>query len=248
MTVKRNPKLVDTPFLDCIVQKGTCPLNCNQCFYNRPGAYYVPLDELPLIPSLKEVGAEGIVRMNCGHDSNIDFEHVCEVARRFRHVFFNTAIPKLNHFPGPVVFTANPKECERATLFAPPPKNLMFVRLRTSGTNLHLIDDAVEHYTAWQVPVVITMMAYYDRQPIINETEVNRFGAGNLADDDCYEWQVRHVNSYWCPTPELIHAVMARYASNRLVALCSSRQSYYCRNCRNCETYYIQTLKRMRGE
>ena len=64
MTVKRNPKQEGTDLWDCIVQTGPCPMNCNQCFYNRPGAYYVPLNELPLIPDPKEVG-DGIVRMNC---------------------------------------------------------------------------------------------------------------------------------------------------------------------------------------
>lgn len=241
MSIKRNPKLDGTPFWDCIPQTGPCPQNCNQCFYNRPGAYYIPFNELPLIPDPEEVG-DGIVRMNCGNDSNVEFEHVIATSRLYEQVFFNTSIPKLGHFPGPVVFTANPRENERAVLFAPSPKNLMFVRLRTSATNLSLIDMAVTHYTAWQVPVVITMMAYYDQKPDVNESLVN------LAADQCYEWKVRHINSYWCPTAALMGAVMARYADNQLVALCSSRESYYCRDCRNCETHYIQTRQRMRGE
>jgi len=248
MTVPRNPKLDGAPFWDCIVQKGPCPMNCNQCFFNRPGAYYVPLDELPLIPDPVDVG-DDIVRMNCGHDSNIDFDDVVLIAGQYKHVFFNTAIPKLSHFPGPVVFTANPREEKRPILLAPPPKNLMFIRLRTSGTNLHWINDAIEHYTTLKVPVVITMMAYYDRLPsIFNKRIANRFGVGDLTTDDCYEWKVRHINSYWCPTPALIAAVIGRYADNRLVTLCGSRESYYCRDCRNCETRYIQTLKYMRGE
>lgn len=222
-------------------------MNCNQCFFNRLGAYYVPLDELPLIPDPADVG-DDIVRMNCGHDSNIDFDNVVAVASQYKHVFFNTAILKLSHFPGPVVYTANPKEEERPILLAPPPKNLMFVRLRTSGTNLQLIDEAVEHYTNWRVPVVITMMAYYDQTPSIDGRVVSQFAAGDLTTDDCYEWKVRHINSYWCPTPAFMAAVMARYGGNRLVTLCGSLGSYYCRDCRNCETRYIQTLKYMRGE
>jgi len=188
------------------------------------------------------------VWMNCGHDSNISFEAVVAAASKYRRVFFNTAIPKLGHFPGPVVFTANPEERERPTLLTPPPKNLMFVRLRTSGTNLELIDLAVEHYTAWKVPVVITMMAYYDRLPAVNVKEVNKDRAGGLTADDCYVWKVRHINSYWCPTPVFMAEVMARYANNRLVTLCGSLKSYFCRDCRNCETFFIQTMKRLRGE
>jgi hypothetical protein len=221
-------------------------MRCNQCFYNRPGAYYVPFNELPLLPDPKEVG-DNIVRMNCGHDSNIEFESVVAVASQYRHVFFNTAIPKLAHFPGPVVFTANSKEEERPVMIAPPPDNLMFVRLRTSATNLDWIDMAVEHYTAWKVSVVITMMAYYDQEPHVNENMVNEPG-GDLTAKDCYEWKVRHINSYWCPTPALMRAIMDRYVDNRLVALCSSLHSTFCRDCRNCETYYIQTMKRLRGE
>ena len=41
----------------------------------------------------------------------------------------------------------------------------MFVRLRTSATNLRLVDQAVAAWTAAQVPVVITFMAYYDHEP-----------------------------------------------------------------------------------
>ncbi len=38
------------------------------------------------------------------------------------------------------------------------------------------------------------------------------------------------------------------YAQNRLVSMCSSINSAYCRDCRNCETHYLQTMKRLRGE
>lgn len=245
-SVKRNPKQAGTNFWDCIVQTGTCPMDCNQCFYNRPGAYYVPLDEMPLLPDPKEVG-DGIVRMNCGHDSNVEPEKVIAVASQYKHAFFNTSIPKLGHFPGPVVLTANPREEERPIMVAPPPDNLMYVRLRVSGTNLDWIDMAVDHYTGWRVPVVITMMAYYDQEPRVDENEVNMPG-GDLTTAQCYEWKVRHINSYWCPTPALMRAVMDRYVNNRLVTLCGGLNSYYCRDCRNCETYYLQTQKRLRGE
>jgi hypothetical protein len=42
--------------------------------------------------------------------------------------------------------------------------------------------------------------------------------------------------------------VMSRYAQNRLVSMCSSIDSAYCRDCRNCETHYLQTMKRLRSE
>jgi len=243
--VKKNPKQEGTNFWDCIVQTGECPIKCSNCFYNRLGAYYVPIEELPLIPDPEEVG-DGIVRMNCGHDSNIEREKVIEAAARYRHAFFNTSIPKLD-FPGPVVFTANPKEERPAILVLPPPDNLMYVRLRTSATNLLLIDEAVRAYTEWQCPIVITFMAYYTERPEVNENEVNEFGA-DLTAEQCYEWKVRHINSYWCATPAFMRAVMDRYANNRLVTMCGSIKSGYCRDCRNCETYFLQTQKRLRGE
>ena len=59
MTTKRNPKQEGTPFFDCIPQIGPCPIGCNQCFYNRPGAYYVPIDK-PHVPTPEEV-SDGIV-------------------------------------------------------------------------------------------------------------------------------------------------------------------------------------------
>jgi hypothetical protein len=240
---KRNPKQEGTPFFDCIPQVGPCPIGCNQCFYNRPGAYYVPIDR-PHVPTPKEVG-DGIVRMNCGNDSNNQRELVIETAQRYRRYFFNTSIPRYD-FPGPVVLTANAREEVPAHqpifIGEPPPANLMFVRLRVSSTNLRYIDDAVLRWTVQQVPVVLTFMAYYDVEPKI-PTDVQV-----AVEGPCYEWRVRHINSYWCPTKEFMRWVMARYAQNRLVSMCSSIGSAYCRDCRNCETYYVQSMKRLRGE
>lgn len=248
MSTKRNPKQEGTDFWDCIPQTGTCPFDCNQCFFNRPGAYYVPLDQMPLVPSPEEVG-DGLVRMNCGNDSNNQRELVIETARQYKRFFFNTSVPRFD-FPGPVVLTANPHEEDGAKYHYPQyhreswwaPSNLMFVRLRVSGTNLHLIDKAVLAWTAAQVPVVLTFMAYYTEKPKVDET------ATVLPVDECYQWKVRHINSYWCATPRFMRAVMGRYAGNRLVSMCSSLDSAYCRNCRNCETHYLQTMKQLRGE
>lgn len=244
MTVKRNPKQEGTPMFDCIPQTGTCPIGCNQCFFNRPDAYYVPINQMPLVPTPEEVG-DGIVRMNCGNDSNNQRNLVIETAKQYKHFFFNTSVRNLD-FPGPVVLTVNPHE--EAPAWAPHylynevPKNLMFIRLRVSGTNLGHIDDAVEWWTDYHVPVVLTFMAYYDRHPAVNEEEVG------LRASACYEWRIRHINSYWCATKAFMQRVLDRYKHNRLVSMCSSLNSGYCRDCRNCETYFVQTMKRMRGE
>ena len=241
MSSVRNPKQEGTPFFDCIPQVGPCPINCSQCFYNRPGAYYVPIDK-PHVPTPEEVG-DGIVRMNCGNDSNNQRDLVIEAAKKYQRFFFNTSIPRYD-FPGPVVLTANPKEEDEAHYARPclGPQNLMFVRLRTSSTNLRLVDRAVVSWTAAQIPVVITFMSYYDHEPVVP------LDVAAAVSGPCYEWRVRHINSYWCPTRNFMCHVLNRYAGNRLVSMCSSLNSGYCRNCRNCETYYLQTMKRLRGE
>src|SRR5208282_4231145 len=133
----RNPKQVETALFDCVPQEGKCPHNCNQCFFNREGAFYTPT---PSIPTVEEVEG-GIVRMNCGHDSNFERDLVIETALKYKDFFFNTSVPRFD-FPGPVVLTANPKEEERPWQPAYEdqiPRNLMFVRLRVSSTNLQLV-------------------------------------------------------------------------------------------------------------
>lgn len=241
MTV-RNPKQDGSNVFDCKPQCGPCPLDCNQCFYNRPGAFYVPIDQ-PHFPTIEEVG-NGIVRVNCGHDSNIDRDKVVAETAQYKERFFNTSIPKFD-FPGPVVLTANPREEEDAFRlpskggWVGPPANIMFARLRVSATNLHLIENAVENWTDWGVPVVLTFMAYYDAEPDVPAYVAEAVGK------PCYEWKVRHINSYWCPTPAFMRYVIGLFNKDRLVTMCGTYTSPYCRDCRNCETHYWQTKKRM---
>ncbi|MCL4853394.1 MAG: hypothetical protein KJZ78_18725, partial [Bryobacteraceae bacterium] len=239
--MKRNPKQADSNLYDCIPQTGPCPIGCNQCFYNRPGAFYVPIDQ-PHFPTLEEVG-DGIVRINCGNDSNNRREHVIASTAQYPRRFFNTSLPKFD-FPGPVVLTANPREEEIGVdpYEIKPPANLMFVRLRVSSTNLELIREQIANWSDWIVPVVLTFMAYYDAEPQVPAEVLE------AVDGPCYEWRVRHINSYWCPTAAFIRHVLDSYQGNRLVSYCGSLDGSYCRLCRNCETYYIQAIKRMKGE
>ncbi len=241
--MKRNPKQADSNLYDCIPQIGPCPIGCNQCFYNRPGAFYVPIDQ-PHFPSLEEVG-DGIVRVNCGNDSNNQREHVIASTAHYPRRYFNTSVPKFD-FPGPMVLTANPREevpaYQPIFLWDGPPANLMFVRLRVSSTNLHHIAEAVKRWAGQDVPVVLTFMAYYDAEPQV-PPEVSAAVGG-----PCYEWRVRHINSYFCPTADFVRHVMRRYRGNRLVSYCGSLEGSYCRLCRNCETHYWQAVKRLKGE
>ena len=241
---KRNPKQEGTNLFDCKPQTGPCPVGCAECFYNRPGAFYADIEQ-PLMLTLDEVG-EGIVRINSGHDSNIGRDEVIRATERYPRRFFNTSIAKFD-FPAPVVLTANPREEEPVGQPIWPfrdgaPRNLMFVRLRVSSTNLDWVRDGVDWYTSYQVPVVLTFMAYYTAEPQV-PADVSAAVGG-----PCYQWKVRHINSYYCPTPAFVRYVLDQYRDNRLVSYCGSIESGYCRNCRNCETYFIQTVKRMKGE
>lgn len=260
MTI-RNPKQEGSNLWDCIPQVGPCPNNCFQCFYNRPGAFYVPIDS-PSIPDPEEVG-DGILRMNCGHDSNLQRDLVIETAKKYKHFFFNTSIPNFD-FPGPVVLTANPKEEDSCVYPHDIDKaweegkfqldNLMFVRLRVSPTNLDLIERGVKCWTEKDIPVVLTFMAYYDQEPpgtkLINHPDDPM--AFVLKNDQefkkvVYRWQKRHINSYWCPTREFKQYVLQRMKKigGRLVTMCGTLDSNYCKDCMNCEIYYTQTIKHL---
>jgi len=239
MDTKENPKLSSSNIVDCKPHCGACPLDCNQCFYNRPGAFYADVDE-PHMPTPEEAG-DRIVRVNSGHDSNLEREMVITETDCFERRFFNTSLP-LFDFPAPVVFTANrSEEREAAGLSSMPgkmvPTNLMFVRLRVSPTNIEHIDLAVRHWTALSVPVVLTFMAYYDCEPDMGDFPMKL--------EHAYVWKTRITNSYWCPTPAFMVAVRSRYLKNRLVSICGGFGSCLCKDCHNCETYYWQTEKRM---
>ena len=240
----RNPKLEGSNVYDCKPQTGLCPLDCNQCFYNRPGAFYTDIDK-PHMPNVKELEENDIVRVNSGHDSNIDKELVIEKTKKYNNKFFNTSIPKFD-FPGPVVFTANREEEKPSYFFKNNniPKNLMFVRLRVSNTNLKHIDEAVEYWVSKKIPVVLTFMAYYTYKPIDNGIELG------LNNPECYSYKKRVVHSYYCATSEFIKYVLKREKKigERLVTICGTIDDFKCKICRICESYYWQTVKNMKEE
>jgi hypothetical protein len=250
----KNPKLEGTPIWDCRPQVGPCPNQCNQCFYNRPGAFYTDI-RYPSLPDPDEVGND-IVRMNCGHDSNIQRELVLDAAKNYKHVFFNTSIPNLN-FPGPVVFTINPKEedyipCSIPHNFDDKLTNVMFVRIRTSFTNLSDVKKGAQYWTYLGIPVVITFMSYYDCVPPGTEARGEYAYATQLSEirnseRPLYQWKVRHINSYWCPTAYFQKQVMNFLSpiNPRLVNMCGTFDSIWCKDCGNCEHYYWITKKQM---
>lgn len=247
--MKRNPKQAGSVLWDCKPQTGPCPIGCNQCFYNRPDAFYIPIDQ-SIMPAVGLAG-NGIVRMNCGHDSNIQRALVEKTASNYKHVFFNTSIPCLD-FSGPVALTANPREEE--SYYSPADVNedlsmLMFVRLRVSISNLGLVEEAVKAWTNVGIPVVLTFMAYYDHSAL--NTCIQRALKDERVKDkisSAYEYKTRHTNSYHCATKNFMKYVLERMIKTakrrHLVTMCGTLDSNYCRDCGNCETYYWRVVKR----
>lgn len=258
----RNPKQAGSGLWSCRPQTGPCPNGCNQCFYTRPGAYYCDINK-PNIPTPEEVGSD-VVRMNSGHDSNLQKDLVLETAAQYKHVFFNTAIPDFD-FPAPVVFTANAKEEEpgwcpivnrwkKNRRLHPKHEKLfdriMFVRVRVSPTNWKYVEEMVACWTAKDIPVVLTFMAYYSQDPPGLEKGVDAFylhvESGDLG-YVAYTWKKRTLNSYWCPTRGyMVHCLshMKKYGG-RLVTICGTLDNGKCSDCHNCDSYYWQTYKHM---
>jgi len=232
---KRNPKQIGTILYDCIPQHGPCPNNCNQCYYNE--CFYAGHE--PLIPEPRDV-AGGIVRMNSGHDSNIEKDLVLETAKQYKDVFFNTSINNAD-FPGPVVFTANKDEnLKKGGTILPyshtdVPNNLMFVRLRTSADNLNLVLSDATRWTNVKVPVVLTLMRYRTLEDVPE---------GCAA---FYENALSVQHDWWVPTASFWHTVTSRskFQSNRMIHTCGSYESHLCKDCGLCECYYRITKKRL---
>ncbi len=228
---KRNPKQVGSVLFDCVPQHGPCPNNCNQCYYNE--CFYAGHE--PLIPEPRDV-ADGIVRMNSGHDSNLEKELVLETAKLYKDVFFNTSAPDLN-FPGPVVFTANKGE-ELNILYTLPthiPMNLMFVRMRTSAVNLGRVLEEASKWAKRNVPVVLTLMHYRTLDDVPGRCRY------------LYENKLHIEHDWWVPNARLWRIIRSHsvFQTNRLIQTCGSYESAMCCDCGLCKCYYRITKKRL---
>jgi len=236
----KNPKMKGTELLDCIPQTGQCPIGCAECFYNSDGWFRTK--DLPLIPLEDDPALAGkVVRMNSGHDSNIERERVIEQAIKYPNFFFNTSVPKFD-FPGPVVFTCNGKPAvgERApadskAILTEEVENLMFVRFRMNTWNKKLADSVVHWYTTRGIPVVITFMRYLNLDSIPVEEREN------------YEWKKHVTNDYHSLKQKARDEIMARWASNVLVYSCGMSDSSFCKDCGNC-FYLYWRWKKFRAE
>jgi hypothetical protein len=228
MTYRENPKTAGSGILTAIPQTSRCPVNCADCFFQSGRSYLEPLaDNLPNMPP---VTPATVVRVNDGNDSNVDRERVIEMTAQYQFRFFNTSIPRdLGTFPGPVVLTVNPAGMtdKRAHLIDPLPANLMFVRFRTNTWNLTLCDEVADYYTKRSCPVVLTFMAYSEKQPEMREND--------------YVYRTRTINPYWAITHGTWIYIMSRYEFNPLVHSCGNK----CKNCGNCLREFFATRMRM---
>lgn len=224
----QNPKLSGSNIIDCIPQTGECPIKCGHelnedCFYNG-GKFYRTLNE-PLFPTIEE-SINKIVRVNSGHDSNIDRNMVISSTEKYKQKFYNTSIPNFD-FPGPVVFTCNGNQLHLIN----PAKNIMFVRVRVSMWNLDDVDKAVDCYLIQQkIPVVLTFMRYYKEENIKPEFK------------EYYVFTQHILNSYWCLTPEGQKTIMLKYKGTG-VKTCGTPYSSFCVDCGNCELLYYKFMK-----
>jgi hypothetical protein len=241
MTYIENPKTKGSGILCCIPQSGTCPMKCNDCFFQSGRSYLEPLaDNLPNMPTFDWEIDTRVVRVNDGNDSNSDRETVIEKTSRFPMKFYNTSMPyKLDLFDAPVVLTLNPgKSTDKHVhlLTEPISTNLMFVRVRANLWNTDLIDQAVDYYTSKDIAVVLTFMAYYDEQSI---PEAYRFG---------YTYRKRTLNSYYAITTDAWRGVMKRYQDNIRVYSCGKiegeKGKTNCKYCGNCLREYFLTKEK----
>lgn len=241
---KENPKTKGSGIVCAIPQKGTCPNKCDDCFFQSGRSYLEPLEEnLPNMPDAI-CNDFRLVRINDGNDSNVDREQVIKACRIYPMKFYNTAIPKnLDKFDAPIVLTINPGKMTDKDFFMLDeqhiPKNLMFVRFRTNTWNLDLVDRAISHYSMYQVPIVLTFMAYFN--------EVETIPQWHLAN---YVFRKRTLNSYWAITTEAWETIMAGYKYNKWVYSCGKiegeKGTSACRHCGNCIREYFATMERMK--
>ena len=239
MTYKYNPKTKGSGIICCIPQTGTCPNNCPDCFFQNGRSYLEPLNKnLPNMPSLEQIGHR-VVRVNDGNDSNYARKKVVERTQYFKNKFYNTSDSiRIEDFPGPVVLTINPAKFTDSYFHKLDqiPKNLMFVRFRTNMWNLDILDEAIEHYTPKQVPVVLTFMAYYTEKV-------------SLEYRAHYTFRQRTLNSYYAITTKAWESVMAKYKYNHFVYSCGKTEGEKgitsCSRCGNCLREYFNTMERL---
>lgn len=235
MSYTENPKTKGSGIVCCIPQRGACPMQCAECFFQGGRGYLEPLcEKTPNMPDPDFTDGR-VVRVNDGNDSNHQRDLVIRETDRYKHRFFNTAIPRLD-FPGPVVLTLNPGSMTDRDFhrIEQCPPNLMAVRMRVNTWNTGITEDAVAWYTSRGVPVILTFMAYYASAAI---------PMGHMR---WYSWRERTSNSYWVITREGWRHIADRFELEPLVYTCGKDcDTHACARCGNCLREYFATRERM---
>ena len=233
-----NPKTEGTHIIDAIPQTGLCPMKCSECYYNDDG-FYLSKD-VPNVPTSVEALGR-IVRVNSGHDSNIDRTNVMNVTQIFRDRFYNTCIPIL-HFGRPTILTINGRDTDNS--YVSPHKiegsleTLMALRFRVNTWNLPLLENALNEYFSYglHAPFILTPMRYKSVEAI---PETHR---------KFYTRRKHIVNDWWCLTEEgfLLVKSLMRYPS---AFLCGNPfdNSSLCSQCRLCEHFYVSSMNKILG-
>lgn len=238
MSYIENPKTKDSGILCCIPQSGTCPNECEDCYFQSGRSYLEPLeDNLPNMPS--DVRQFHVIRVNDGNDSNIGRNKVFKETSRFPMKFFNTSIPELDAFQDPVVLTINPSTMTDKSFHRIWAKNLMFVRFRANAWNSSLAQEVVQYYAYRKVPIVMTFMAYHNDNIPINFTNY-------------YTYRKRTLNSYWAITTHAWRKFMETWQGSpneKWVYSCGKIKGEMgtagCRFCGNCLREYFATMERL---
>lgn len=236
---KENPKTKGSGIVCAIPQTGTCPNNCEDCFFQSGRSYLEPLeDNLPFIPEPTDFQ---VVRINDGNDSNVDKPTVLMRTHQFPLKFYNTAILNLD-FEAPVVLTVNPGKMTDIDFHKiqgrDAPKNLMFVRFRANTWNIELQKECIRYYSSRDVPIVLTFMAYFNSADRVPENHRKN-----------YIFRKRTLNSYNAITTAAWREVMQQYEDNKWVHSCGKIEGElgdtHCRFCGNCLREYFATRERM---
>jgi hypothetical protein len=232
MTFITNPKLKDSVLIDCIPQTGQCPNNCAECYYNAPGFYTNKTK--PIIPFLRDTKKK-LVRVNSGHDSNINRELVLKTTTKYKHKFFNTSIPEFKNL-APVVFTCNGRDTDSTFLKmdpVQPRKNIMMIRFRANAWNTDCMKEAINLYSNdYSIPFTLTFMRYRSIDAIPNKYR-------NL-----YVFHKHILNPYWILKTEQQARILdiGQQKNNELVEMCGTFTSAFCKDCYRCVNCYKQWL------
>ena len=233
MTYIRNPKTEKSGIFCCIPQEGKCKIGCKDCFFNGSRSY---VKNTPNYPP-QHIAEKYPIRVNDGNDSNNDFLQVITDTMFIPMKFYNTCVPKVEHFPSPVVLTINPSDITDTNFhkLKSIPDNLMFVRIRVNTWNIEtVVKPAVDYYTSRGVPVVLTFMAYYT----IPIPEGHKH---------YYVTRKRTTNIYDAIKGGVWKGIMEKFEGNKLVYSCGEdiNGTISCKYCGNCMREFWNTTYRL---